>query len=187
LLTFVLVAPGDRRRLVRTAFSRSGPGWQPTPVAALPDYASCAPPVGACRQPCLGDGLAPRGLLATPMEFEAALGPFLEQCRTGAWHDRGLARLGAGRRQFFDLDRRTSFQSKHCSAPSPSGSKFRRGRACSSGDLHGDIHALPPSSLNRDGHLDGFRVSRPDMRIVFLGDYTDRGRHGVGSSTPCCA
>jgi hypothetical protein len=49
------------------------------------------------------------------------------------------------------------------------------------GDLHGDIHSLVAwlDWLNRNGYLRDFRLTRPDTRLVFLGDYTDRGLYGI--------
>lgn len=49
------------------------------------------------------------------------------------------------------------------------------------GDLHGDIHSLL-SVLTRwqeRGWLEGFQLKSPEVQIVFLGDYTDRGRYGI--------
>ncbi len=152
----------------------------------LPDY-------GTWREACrrlptnreLGDRLAPRNQLPlrTFSEFAAALDPFLELGRTGA-----LARAEAWLEgppapdPFFNLDAGyflnaatpfLPFAERHLVPPGT--------RAFFHGDLHGDIHSLLGylDSLNRDGHLDGFRVAKPDVRLVFLGDYTDRGKHGV--------
>jgi hypothetical protein len=49
------------------------------------------------------------------------------------------------------------------------------------GDLHGDIHALVAwvDWLNRNGYLRDFTIVRPDVYLVFLGDYTDRGLYGI--------
>lgn len=49
------------------------------------------------------------------------------------------------------------------------------------GDLHGDIRSLIMSmkELQRRGILEGFNVTAPNTHLVFLGDYTDRGRYGV--------
>lgn len=49
------------------------------------------------------------------------------------------------------------------------------------GDLHGDIRSLVRSlkALNERGYLDGFRITKPNTYLVFLGDYTDRGLYGV--------
>jgi hypothetical protein len=49
------------------------------------------------------------------------------------------------------------------------------------GDLHGDIRSLVAwmDWLNRNGYLHDFRITRPDVYLVFLGDYTDRGMYGV--------
>lgn len=49
------------------------------------------------------------------------------------------------------------------------------------GDLHGDVHSLLRrlAWLNAQGYLQGFRITRPEIRLVFLGDYTDRGVYGI--------
>jgi len=49
------------------------------------------------------------------------------------------------------------------------------------GDFHGDIHSLITwlGWLNEQQYLDGFRLKRPGMHFLFLGDYTDRGVYGV--------
>lgn len=49
------------------------------------------------------------------------------------------------------------------------------------GDLHGDIHSLIAliDRWNEKKWFDGFKVSDPNLHLVFLGDYTDRGLYGV--------
>ncbi len=49
------------------------------------------------------------------------------------------------------------------------------------GDLHGDIHSLLAvlRRLNDRQLLDGFAIKDPDLNVIFLGDYTDRGLFGV--------
>jgi hypothetical protein len=49
------------------------------------------------------------------------------------------------------------------------------------GDFHGDIHSLIAwlDWLNKNKYLEGFQLSRPDVYIVMLGDYTDRGMYGI--------
>ena len=49
------------------------------------------------------------------------------------------------------------------------------------GDLHGDIHSLVAwvDWLNQNGYLRDFHLVQPDVYLVFLGDYTDRGIYGV--------
>lgn len=49
------------------------------------------------------------------------------------------------------------------------------------GDLHGDIHSLLAvvSRWQERGWLEGFQVKSPDVHVIFLGDYTDRGRYGI--------
>lgn len=48
-------------------------------------------------------------------------------------------------------------------------------------DLHGDIRSLLEdlSWLTEQNYLQDFRISRPNFYMVFCGDYTDRGRHGI--------
>jgi hypothetical protein len=49
------------------------------------------------------------------------------------------------------------------------------------GDLHGDVRSLVAwvDWLNRNGYLRDFTIARPNVYLVFLGDYTDRGMYGV--------
>ena len=49
------------------------------------------------------------------------------------------------------------------------------------GDLHGDIHSLVAwvDWLNQNGYMRDFKVVRPNVYLVFLGDYTDRGVYGI--------
>ena len=49
------------------------------------------------------------------------------------------------------------------------------------GDFHGDVRSFIATLewLNRSGRLEGFRITRPNTYLVFLGDYTDRGAYGV--------
>jgi hypothetical protein len=49
------------------------------------------------------------------------------------------------------------------------------------GDLHGDIHSLIAwiEWLNQHDYMDGFKIVRPDVYILFLGDYTNRGMYGM--------
>ncbi len=49
------------------------------------------------------------------------------------------------------------------------------------GDLHGDVHALNDyiADLNNKDYLDGFKITKDDFYMLFLGDYTDRGGYGA--------
>ncbi len=52
------------------------------------------------------------------------------------------------------------------------------------GDLHGDIHSLIAQleRLQNKGYLDSadaFRITNPNFYMIFLGDYVDRGNHGI--------
>lgn len=49
------------------------------------------------------------------------------------------------------------------------------------GDIHGDIHSLNGfiTALNSKKYMQGFTIIDPSCSLLFLGDYTDRGKHGV--------
>lgn len=52
------------------------------------------------------------------------------------------------------------------------------------GDLHGDIHSLLAfiEELTKKGYMDPenpFKIKKHNFKIIMLGDYTDRGWHGV--------
>lgn len=52
------------------------------------------------------------------------------------------------------------------------------------GDMHGDIHSLLSflRSLQAKGHTskeNGFKITNPNLKVIFLGDYVDRGIYGV--------
>jgi hypothetical protein len=170
---------------VSLACAAPNPGAEGTP-SALRTYTDWS---AACRQlpsnRALGQRLPARERLPVRSyaEFAAALDPFLELCRTGAmaqvekWVDSmpsaaSFFNLEAG----YYLDPRIPFQPFAQREVVPPGT-----RLFFHGDLHGDIHSLMAflDELNREGHLEGFRITQPEVRIVFLGDYTDRGRYGV--------
>lgn len=52
---------------------------------------------------------------------------------------------------------------------------------CFIGDLHGSLHSLLRNleRLERQGLLSDGLVLAPDVRLVFLGDFTDGGRYGI--------
>lgn len=54
-------------------------------------------------------------------------------------------------------------------------------RALFHGDFHGDIHSLLAMLdwLQEREWIDGFHITNPDLYLVFLGDYTDRGNYGL--------
>ncbi len=49
------------------------------------------------------------------------------------------------------------------------------------GDLHGDIHSLLAllTRMQENGWLNGFALTEPQRHLIFLGDYTDRGKYGI--------
>ncbi|MGE3312265.1 MAG: metallophosphoesterase family protein [Limisphaerales bacterium] len=165
----------------------SVPGQVGAPAARpLPSYADWRNVCGALpSNRSLGAGLAPRSLLPlrTYADFAAALDPFLDLCRTGS-----LARVGMWidapdrLKSFHDpalayfVQATTPFQPFAQRHEVPPGT-----RVFFHGDLHGDIHSLLTylDALNRDGVLEGFRITDEAVRLAFLGDYTDRGRYGV--------
>ena len=154
-------------------------------AARLPSFAEWS---AACRQlppnRSLGNRLPPREKLplATYADFAAALDPVLENCRTGALARANAWLGGMPASSFFDLE--TSYFQESGTPFVPFAARHRVApgvRVFFHGDLHGDIHSLVTylDHLNRAGHLDGFRLTRPDLRLAFLGDYTDRGKYGV--------
>lgn len=161
----------------------------PLPVAGAaappPDYAAWR---DACRQlPTnrqLGQRLAPRPLLPlrSPAEFNRALDELLEMFRSGP-----LARADAWLDappdpSFLDLDAAYFLQPDVPFVPFARRLRVPAGtRLLIQGDLHGDIHSLLAAldHFQAEGYLDGFRIVRPEVHLVFLGDYTDRGMHGV--------
>ncbi len=162
------------------------PGQSGVEGRPLPTYLDWR---AACRDlpsnRTLGDRLPPRDKLPLRgyADFADVLDPFLDLCRTGA-----LAQAQTWLNSppdpgtFFNLDAgyylqpTTPFQPFAQRAIVPPGT-----RVFLHGDLHGDLHSLLAflDVLNRSGQLDGFRVAKPEVRLVFLGDYTDRGRYGI--------
>lgn len=137
------------------------------------------------RNRSLGGRLPPRDKLPLRgyADFASALDPVLQLCRTGA-----LARTDAwlgsppDPAAFLDLDRAYYLQETTPFIPFAQVHRIPPGtRVFLHGDLHGDIHSLIAylEVLQNSGVLDGFQLKRPDLRLAFLGDYTDRGRYGV--------
>jgi len=168
------------------AWAVSAPGQSPQPAGPLPTYPAWRV---ACRDLPSNRSLSNRPAardrlpLASYADFAAALNPFLELCRTGA-----MARAHAwvdaapSTETFFNLESGYYLEPPAPFQPFAERHKVDTGtRVFFHGDLHGDIHALMTylDALQRDGILEGFRITRNDVRIAFLGDYTDRGRYGV--------
>ncbi|MBX3743726.1 MAG: serine/threonine protein phosphatase [Verrucomicrobiae bacterium] len=166
--------------LVPLAWPSAAPAATPPP-----DYAAWR---AACRElPTnrqLGQRLAPRHLLPlrSPAEFNRALDELLDLFRSGplaqadAWLD------GPPPPSFLDPNAAYYLQSDTPFVPFARRLRVPPGsRLLIQGDLHGDIHSLLAclDHFQAEGHLDGFRIVRPEVRMVFLGDYTDRGMHGV--------
>lgn len=116
-------------------------------------------------------------------EFRPVLEAFFQLCQTGELAEEG-AWLGAQptREEFFNtsaayfLRPAIPFQpfAQRCLVPPGAEVLFH-------GDLHGDIHSLNTwlGWLNQAGYLRDFQIARPNVYLVFLGDYTDRGLYGV--------
>ncbi|MBL9129509.1 MAG: serine/threonine protein phosphatase, partial [Verrucomicrobiales bacterium] len=164
-------------------------GAVPTPKASADSLPSFAEWRAACRalpsNRVLGGRMPPKDRL--PLKdyaaFAAALDPVLEHCRTGA-----LARADAWVGGAPDLATFLDPGNAYFLRPSTPFVPFAECHRVSPGirlffhgDLHGDIHSLLAylDRLESGGHLQDFRLSRPDLRLVFLGDYTDRGKYGV--------
>ncbi len=158
---------------------------EPGGAVALPEFETWA---AACKRlPSnreLGMRPVPRAALPIPSyrEFAAVLDPVLEQYRAG---DLAIAESWLGRvpaASFLDLAAMTPPEGR---APfQPFAQRHRipaGGRAFLMGDLHGDIRSLIGylEQLNAKGVLSGFKITQAGTRLVFLGDYTDRGRYGV--------
>ena len=132
----------------------------------------------------LGGRMAPRERLPLPRfeSISAVLDAHFASATNGPM-SRASAWVGAPPRPgFFDVTRswhgrsRTPFEpfvQKHLVPP---GSKVLL-----QGDLHGDIHSLLAviGRLQEKGLMQGFRITDPRFYMVFLGDYTDRGVHGI--------
>jgi hypothetical protein len=121
--------------------------------------------------------------LASYADFAAVLDPVLDLCRTGALASaRAWVGAAPGADTFYNLETGYYLQPTTPFQPFAERHKVAPGtRVLFHGDLHGDIHSLLTylDALQRDGTLDGFRITQDDIRIAFLGDYTDRGRYGV--------
>jgi Calcineurin-like phosphoesterase len=116
-------------------------------------------------------------------QFAKVLNEFFRVCKTGDLAE-SSAWLGQGplTPQFFNthtayfLKPPIPFQPFVQRILAPPGAQFMF-----HGDLHGDIHSLVAwvDWLNQKGCLRGFRIARPDVYLVLLGDYTDRGVYGI--------
>ncbi len=125
----------------------------------------------------------PRDQLPLPRyaQFESVVEAFLEHCQNGPLSEanRWLGEKPS-ENTFFNLNRTPGvdlpFQPFARRLQVPPGAAV-----ILQGDLHGDVRSLLHGlqALHDRGYLDGFELTRPDVYMVFLGDYTDRGVHGV--------
>jgi hypothetical protein len=153
---------------------------------ALPDYDAWA---AACRRlpynRQLNGRLPSRDLLPlrSYAEFAAVLEPALSLFQTGAlaqaraWLNASQPSAG-----FYDLNAGYYLQNSAPFQPYAERHELPPGaRVFIHGDLHGDIHSLIAflDSLRADGHLEGFSLTGEETRLLFLGDYTDRGSYGI--------
>jgi len=163
-------------------------GFQSSRLVAaepVPDFA-------AWREACarlpknrvLGGRLPPRSLLPLP-RFDAVstiLDVYFASATLGPLSRREAWVGEAPSAGFLDVARswhgsqRTPFEPFVQKRLLPPGSKVLL-----QGDLHGDIHSLMAvlGRLQERGLLSGFQITDPTFFMAFLGDYTDRGVHGV--------
>jgi hypothetical protein len=133
----------------------------------------------------LGSGLPPKHLLPLKnfQAFNDVLEAYFQLSKTGQLRELA-AWLGEKPQasQFFNTD--ASYFSK---PPIPFQPFVQRliipagAEALFHGDFHGDIHSLVAwiDWLNQQGYLRDFKIVRPNAYLIFLGDYTDRGRYGI--------
>lgn len=160
-------------------------------IAARADTA--APDFAAWRSACsqlppnrvLNGRMPPRALLPLKgfAEFERAVDAFFAVATNGplSQPDRWVG-TAPRRETFLDVQKTWfgtqgfPFEPFAARLTLPAGAKVHL-----QGDLHGDIHSLLAvlGRLQERKALDGFKLSDPDLHIVFLGDYTDRGLYGV--------
>ncbi|MFB3779779.1 MAG: metallophosphoesterase, partial [Bryobacteraceae bacterium] len=125
-------------------------------------------------------GLLP---LRTFGQFAEVLDAFFRVCKTGALAD-SRAWLGPAPDpgHFFNTDATYFFKPPIPFQPFVQRTLVPPGtEVLIHGDLHGDIHSLVAwlEWLNQKGYLRNFEIARPDVYLVFLGDYTDRGLYGI--------
>ena len=120
--------------------------------------------------------------LKTFAQFQETLDAFLDQSKRGtiaqtnAWID-----WNSSHQKFFDttkvyFDNGLPFQPFAMKLSLPAGAEV-----IFHGDFHGDARSFVKSLdwLNTHGYLDGFQLTRSNLYMVFLGDYTDRGMQGI--------
>jgi hypothetical protein len=114
--------------------------------------------------------------------LDALLDSFGATSRTGALARTELWLGTPPSSDFYDLQRGHFFRQPSAFEPFVQREQVGSGtEVILNGDLHGDIHSILGrlAWLNQKGYLSGFKVIRPDVRLVFLGDYVDRGVYGV--------
>ncbi len=121
--------------------------------------------------------------LKTFAEFEKPLVDYFNLCLTGhlAAPDHWLGER-PGRETFFNP--RRSYTRERAMPFQPFAQRLQLppgARVILQGDLHGDVRSLVAGlkELNRRGILQGFKLADANTHMLFLGDYTDRGIHGV--------
>ncbi|MCI0536939.1 MAG: metallophosphoesterase, partial [Verrucomicrobiales bacterium] len=129
-------------------------------------------------------GVAPKELLPIKSfkEFNEVVEGFYGECKNGTLSRTNLW-VGdlPSRAAFFNTDKvyfqkAIPFQPFAQKLVVPSGSEI-----LFHGDLHGDVHSLVAwlDWLNKNKYLEDFKLTRPNLYVVMLGDYTDRGTYGI--------
>lgn len=160
-----------------------------SPAAFVPSaYKTFAEWKAACdRLPfnrTLRRGVAPKELLPLKSfkEFDEAVEGFFGECkkgtlsRTNLWVGEIPSRAAFFNTEKVYFQKSIPFQPFAQKLIVPSGSEI-----LFHGDLHGDVHSVVAwfDWLNKNKYLDGFKLTRPNLYVVMLGDYTDRGTYGI--------
>ncbi len=116
-------------------------------------------------------------------EFEEVMDAFLAASKSGIMSQSNIwVGVTPKREEFFNTDKvyfqrgTIPFQPFTQKLRLPAGAKV-----AFHGDFHGDVQSAVKliDHHNKTKALDGFKIIDPDLHLLFLGDYTDRGMFGI--------